>query len=289
MAQRKKKDFFHSKMFIFLCVLVVVPLIIWSVYSKYNKSFSSVNLVAERPCIVRPTPCPPGVPCINDPALMGDISPEDSWCPDPTPEPRFCTQVAGNCIDKKGQCNTFTDGCRQNEICATPIKSCKIAIPKPSSIPIPPPGCYYEQYRCGAGERCLGGPTLICPTSPTPKPTQFCTQVVGTCIGKPTGGETSTCVSYKNGCEQADRCAKPIKSCDVAIPIPVPTTIPGPGCKPQVATISLSSVCSSNGYRNIQYSCVNGPVTTLSSEDTSCLDGIAAYNRASSECRKNCK
>lgn len=62
---------------------------------------------------------------------------------------------------------------------------------------------------CGGRQYCCPSPGGRWTTDMSSCNTVFCTQIAGTCIGK----DGNSCVSYTDGCQQAEQCAQPLQQC----------------------------------------------------------------------------
>lgn len=142
--------------------------------------------------------------------------------PDPSPSARVCTNpsdITGSCLNAKGQCVTYIDGCQMEQFCTKPYTDCN---PNPTSTPKPSlrPGCYLNYPSCpppscDPRKGCstimpVCDPVMICVNvTPSPSP-RFCTEQTGSCLNV-----KGQCTSYTDGCELAERCAKPLRSCNI--------------------------------------------------------------------------
>lgn len=64
---------------------------------------------------------------------------------------------------------------------------------------------------CGGRSYCCPAPGAQWTTDMSRCEATACTQVAGTCIGK----DNNTCVSYTDGCQQAEKCAEPRQECSL--------------------------------------------------------------------------
>lgn len=116
-----------------------------------EKWYTYATMACQDKCVPSPTPlrssppnpcsCPPGAAC-KLPAECNP-SPAPSGCTykqvqciqapcDPvlecnlsSPRPQACTKIAGSCLNNARVCQTFSDGCQQAKICATPYQGCE--------------------------------------------------------------------------------------------------------------------------------------------------------------------
>jgi hypothetical protein len=111
----KRKNIKRNKFLFLSIIFVVLAVSSWFAYSKMLKPID-VNVIATTGSDVT----------VAKPFPLG--SPEKN---------KMCTQMAGSCITKSGQCSGYTDGCIKSDICAQPYQECSLTQPSPSPSPTP--------------------------------------------------------------------------------------------------------------------------------------------------------
>lgn len=192
-------------------------------------------------CIKAPCPpvwsCPPGV----------TPPPEDS---------RVCTQEAGSCIGIKGQCETYTDGCKKAALCASPYQKCDMTRPTPPSTT--PQPCV-TRPSCPAGR--------VCPTTALAKGQIYCDP-------KPTIPPAPS-PSLRPSCTcPAGAVCKLSADCNKPTPAPVVSGL---------ASFSATKSCGASSFMNISYSCTMGK-SQIVLANGSCVDMYSALKKAISYC-----
>lgn len=192
-------------------------------------------------CIKAPCPpvwsCPPGVT-------------------PPPEENRMCTQEAGACIGIKGQCETYTDGCKKSSLCASPYQKCEMTRPTPPNTTPQP---------CVTRPSCPEG--RVCPTTALAKGQIYC-DPKPTTPPAPSPSLRPSCTCPPGAmCKLSADCNKPT-------PAPVAAGL---------ASFSATKSCGASSFMDISYSCTKDK-SLIVLANGSCIDMYSALKKAISYC-----